>query len=170
MIINSTKVKTEALLLFCRDLITSYKTSEDDIFKINHDISSFMNERIEQLLKAINISVQPIDYYIRNNKVSRISMIVKTYEYINKSISKELKKGEEFNPSMLCFAILSTWFAELDVTDNDKEFLFFSIYPYSEIYDKLFLEIQNEEYKNLNFVMLNIAEKCMFNLYKYKFK
>ncbi len=170
MIINSTKVKTEALLLFCRDLINSYNNSEDDIFSINIDIKSFMDTRINQLLKAINISVQPIDYYLRNNKVSRIAMIVKTYQYINNSISKQLKDGQQFNPSMLCFALLSTWFAELDITKDDKEFIYFSIYPYSEIYDKLFIEIANKEYRNLNISMLNIAENTMFNLHKYRFK
>ena len=127
MIINSTKVKTEALLLFCRDLITSYNRDNDDMFSINSNIKTFMNDRIEQLLKAINISVQPIDYYTRNSKVSRISIILKTYQYINNSVSKQLKDGDKFNPSMLCFALLSTWFAELDITKEDKEFLFFSI-------------------------------------------
>jgi len=169
MVINSTKVKTEALLLFCRDLITSYK-SNDDIFLVNDDVKSFINARVEQLLKAINISTQPIDYYIRNSKVSRISMILKTYTFINKNISKQFENGERFNPSMLCFALLSTWFAELDLTKDDKEFIYFCLYPYSEVYDKLLLDIQSDEYKQLNISMLNIAESSMFNLYKYKFK
>ena len=169
MVINSTKVKTEALLLFCRDLITSYN-SNDDIFLVNDEVKSFINVRVEQLLKAINISTQPIDYYVRNSKVSRISMILKTYTFINKNISKQFENGEKFNPSMLCFALLSTWFAELDLTKDDKEFIYFCLYPYSEVYDKLLLDIQSDEYKQLNISMLNIAESSMFNLYKYKFK
>ncbi|MEA3383450.1 MAG: hypothetical protein U9Q20_02085 [Campylobacterota bacterium] len=170
MIINSKKVKTEALLLICRDLINSYNTQDDNMFDISDEIKTFMNQRIEQLLKAINIAIQPIDYYTRNAKVSRISIILNTYQYINKSLSKEFQNGEKFNPSMLCFALLSTWFAELDVTIDDKEFIFFCVYPYSEIYDKLLLEVNNNEFKNLNISMLNIAEKSMFNLFKYKLK
>ncbi len=170
MIINSSKIKTEALLLICRDLITSYNKNDDEMFMVNNEIKIFMNIRVNQLLEAINLAVQPIDYYTRNSNVSRIAIIIKTYQFINKNISKQIKTGEKFNPSMLCFTLLSTWFAELNVTQENKELIFFSIYPYSEIYDKLLLEINSDEYKQLNISMLNIAEKSMFALFKYKFK
>lgn len=170
MIVNSNKVKTEALLLFSRDLIDSYVDSDDEVFDISLDLKEFIKIRIEQLQKAINISVQPIDYYLRNQKVSRIAMILKSHQYINKNITKLLKADSKFNPSMLCFALLSTWFAELGKENNSKEFLYFSIYPYGEIYDKLLLNISNLEYKSLNINMINIAEDTIFKLHRYGFK
>ena len=170
MIINSSKVKTEALLLFCRDLISSYKDNNDEVFDVTKDIKEFVDDRTLQLLKAINISVQPIDYYLRNKKVSRISMILKTYEYINKNITKLMKNNTRFNPAMLCFSLLSTWFAELGHELQSKEFLFFTIYPYGEIYDRLLLNIENIEYKTLNISMINIAEDTIFKLNTYRFK
>ena len=170
MIINSSKVKTEALLLFCRDLISSYKDNDDEIFDVTKDMKEFVDDRTLQLLKAINVSVQPIEYYLRNRKVSRISMILKTYEYINKNITKLMKNNTRFNPAMLCFSLLSTWFAELGNELESKEFLFFTIYPYGEIYDRLLLNIENVEYKTLNISMINIAEDTVFKLNSYRFK
>lgn len=170
MIINSSKVKTEALLLFCRDLIDSYKDSSDAIFDLSSELMEFIDNRTIQLHKAINVSVQPIDYYLRNRKVSRISIILKTYEFINNNITKLLKNNAKFNPAMLCFALLSTWFAELGHEIKSKEFLFFTIYPYSEIYDKLLLNLENIEYKNLNILMLHISEKTILKLNTFRFK
>jgi len=170
MIINSSKVKTEALLLFCRDLIDSYKDNNDEIFDVSKEIKLFVDNRTMQLHKAINVSVQPIEYYLRNKKVSRISMILKTYQYINKNITQLMKNNTKFNPAMLCFSLLSTWFAELGHELNNKEFLFFTIYPYGEIYDTLLLHTNNIEYKSLNISMLNVAEKTIFKLNTYRFK
>jgi len=170
MIINSSKVKSEALLLFCRELILSYENSDDSIFDISTDIKTFIDEQTKQLYKAINVVIQPNDYYIRNTRVTRIAIIIKTYEHISKNISKQFAKGDVFNPAMLCFALLSTWFAELSITEDDKEFLYFNIYPYSEIYDKLLLHINNIQYKQLNLTMLQIAEDTIFKLNNYRFK
>ena len=170
MIINSSKVKSEALLLFCRDLINSYKDIDDELYTDKIELKKFIDIRTKQLLKAINSTIQPTDYYTRNLRVSRISIIFKTYQYINSMISKQLQNGSIFNPSMLCFTLLSTWFAELTHGENHKEFLFFYIYPYSEIYDKLLLNLNDPEYKSLNLAMLNIAENTMLNLNNYRFK
>jgi hypothetical protein len=170
MIINSSKVKSEALLLFCRELILSYENSDDSIFNISQDIKDFIDEQVKHLYKAINIAIQPNDYYIRNTRVTRIAIIIKTYEHINNNISKKFAKGDIFNPAMLCFALLSTWFAELSITEDDKEFLYFNIYPYSEIYDKLLLNIGDMQYKQVNLTMLNIAEDTITKLYNYRFK
>ena len=170
MIINSSKVKSEALLLFCRDLIESYKDSSDELFNISYEITTFIATQTTQLQKAINVSIQPKEYYLRNQRVTRIAIILKTYEHINKNISKQLQKGDKFNPAMLCFSLLSTWFAELNIGKEDKEYLYFCLYPYSEIYDKLLLNIDNLEYKNLNLFMLNIAEDTIFKLNTYRFK
>jgi len=170
MIINSSKVKSEALLLFCRELILSYEKSDENLFDISQEIKTFIDEKIQQLQKAINVVIQPNDYYMRNIRVTRIAIIVRTYELLNKNISKELKNGDVFNPAMLCFALLSTWFAELSVAENDKEFLYFNIYPYSEIYDKLLLHLDDLQYKQLNIKMLQIAENTIFKLNSYRFK
>lgn len=170
MIINSSKVKSEALLLFCRDLIESYKDNSDELFNLSTDIKDFVDTQSIHLYKAINVSIQPKEYYIRNQKVSRISFILRTYEYINKNISKKLKNGDKFNPAMLCFSLLSTWFAELSIGEEDKEYLYFCLYPYSEIYDKLLLNLNEVEYKKLNILMLNIAEDTIFKLENYRFK
>jgi len=170
MIINAAKVKSEALLLFCRELILSYEKSDENLFDISQEIKTFIDEQIEQLQKAINVVIQPNDYYMRNMRVTRIALIVRTYESINKNISKELKNGDLFNPAMLCFALLSTWFAELSITEEDKEFIYFNIYPYSEIYDKLLLHLKDLQYKQLNIKMLQIAENTIFKLNSYRFK
>ena len=170
MIINTSKVKTEALLLFSRDLIDSYKNNSEDVFTLDKELKEFVEIRTSQLQKAINIAVQPIDYYLRNKRVSRILLILKSYEFINKNISKHLKNNSKFNPSMLCFSLLSTWFAEMQKERDSKEFLYFSIYPYGEIYDKLLLNTENVEYKSLNIKMLNIAEDTIFKLNQYRFR
>ena len=77
MVVNLSKVKAEAILLFCRDLIVSYKTNKNQLFDIDNNTQKFIDKRIEQLLDGINLVVQPIDYYLRNSKVSRISIILK---------------------------------------------------------------------------------------------
>lgn len=170
MVINTSKIKTEALLLFCRDLIESYKDGASEVFDIDGEIKDFIDKRSSDLLNAINVSVQPIPYYLRNTRVSRIALILKTYEHINKTISQALHEGDRFNPSMLCFAFLSTWFAELEMCKGDKEYIYFNIYPYGEIYDKLLLNIEDLEYKKLNISMLNIAETTIIKLNNYRFK
>ncbi len=170
MIINSSKVKTEALLLFCRDLIVSYKSNQNDIYKVDINTLEFIDKRVEELLKAINLVVQPIDYYIRNTKVSRISIILDRYNFITKNISNHFNQGDQFNPAMLCFALLCTWFAELNINSKEKEFIYFSIYPYGEIYDKLLLNTTNINYKKLNINMLNIAENVINKLFIYRSK
>ena len=168
MIINSSKIKTEALLLLCRDIIESYNSS-DNIFDVPCETLEFINKKIEELLKALNTILQPNDYYIRNSKVSRINLILKSHNFLQNTISKYFKDGDKFDPAMLCFALLSTWFAELDRGDF-KEFLYFSIFPYGEVYDKLFLNIQDQNFKAVNIKMLNIAEDVVFKLDRYNFK
>jgi len=168
MIINSSKVKTEALLLFCRDLIESYINSDNQLFDEKKELKQFINTKSYELLNTIDLTIQPIAYYKRNIRVSRISIIVNTYQYINKNISKLLKKGDTFNPSMLCFALLSTWFIEIRDEKIDNEFLYFYLYPYGEIYDKLLLNLNDLQYKKLNIRMLDIAEMIIFKLNKHR--
>ncbi len=167
MILNLSKIKTEALLLFCRDLIDAYSLNNDNIFNVDKDIEIYINDTIKQLQKAINQVIQPQVYYIDHIKNMRIKAIVKSYEYINTKISKHLSNGQQFNPAMLCFSLLTTWFAEFRYENKSKEFIYFTIYPYGNIYDKLLLDIKNEEYKALNITMIHIAEDTMIKLHNY---
>jgi len=169
MVLNSSIIKTEALLLYCRDLILSYK-SNDNLFSIDKELNIFINQEIENILISINAITQPIDYYIRNASVSRINAIIKSYNYIDKTISKFLKKGDLFDPAMLCFSLLCSWFAELQITQNNKEFIYFSLYPYSKIYDSLLLNNINVELKTINIKMIDLSEEVISKLNKYKFK
>ena len=170
MIINISKVKSEALLLFCRDLIESYKKNDQNTFDINQELKLFIDERTDHLLKAINVYCQDIPYYIRNKQVSRIGLIIKSYDFINKTLSKKFQKQQLFNPAMLCFTLLSTWFAELSQSEDDTQFIFFTRYPYGEIYDKLLLEVEDPQYRKLNLSMLEIAEEVIIKLNNFRFK
>jgi len=165
LVINISSVKSEALLLFCRDLIGSYKNNDDNIFSTKKSFKIFVNTHIEDLQKAINVVLQPNEYYIRNMRVYRIKTIIKCYNYINKMISNHLKKDNSFNPAMLCFALLTTWFKELGYENESKEFIFFSLYPYGEIYDEFLIKITDTDYKMLNLRMIKIAEDSMLKLH-----
>jgi hypothetical protein len=168
MIINLKSAKTESLLLFCRDLIDSYEKNSDELFDVDDGLKNFVASHIEQLKKGINAILQPNEYYIRNMTVSRIRIIVKYYNFINKQVSKKLENDARFNPSMLCFSMLATWFKELGNVSSSKEFIFFNIYPYGDIYDSLLINIQDSEYKKLNISMISIAEDIMIKLNKEK--
>jgi hypothetical protein len=171
MVVDVVSLKTEALLLFCRDLINTYnddKINPTSIFITDDYLREFIKNHINNLQKGINAILQPNDYYIRNMKVSRIKLIVKIYNQINIMVSNHLKNDPKFNPSMLLFSMLATWFKELGYENNSKEFIFFSIYPYSEIYDVLLLNVKNLEYKKLNINMIQIAEDVIIRLDKEK--
>ena len=172
MIIDIASLKTEALLLFCRDLINTYNNDENEnnvntIFIADIHLKEFIKNHIQNLQKGINAILQPNDYYIRNMRVTRIRLIIKIYNQINKLVSDHLKNNNRFNPSMLLFSMLATWFKELGYENNSKEFIFFSIYPYSEIYDILLLDVKDLEYKKLNINMIQIAEDVIIRLNSY---
>ncbi len=170
MIVNLSLVKTEALLLFCRDLIESYINDDTNSFQLSQELQLFIQDRTKQLLKAINNVIQPTDYYMRNSNVTRISIIIKYYNYINNKIEKEFKNNALFNPSMLCFTLLCSWFTELNIAQNNKEFIYFARYPYGEIYDRLLLNIRDDNFKQLNIKMLNISENIVLKLYNYRYR
>jgi hypothetical protein len=158
MIINLSKIKTEALLLICKDLIIGYKDSQNNIFGIDQNIIDYINNKIELIVLNINKVVKDENFYIQNNSNYQIRYVLKNYNLLNKLLSKKLSNGESFNPAMLCIALLSTWFAELEKESKSKEYLYFSLFSYNEFYDKVLIEPKNTNFKALNIKMVNIAE------------
>ena len=122
MILNLSKIKTESLLLFCRDLILSYK-DKDDIEKyiMDKEVIEKFNNIGNDMLKQISNVTLPSNYYMQNRKHYRIKAILDGYNFINNEISKSLKQNEEFNPSMLYFSLLALWFKELNKESKSKE-------------------------------------------------
>jgi hypothetical protein len=157
-------VKSEALLLFCRDLIAHYKNTDDNLYDIKREQKEFIQKYSDDLEKAINVVLQDNKYYLRNKNVSRIKIILNYYNFINKTIENHFKDDARFNPAMLCFSMLATWFKELEHEKNKKEYLYFSIFPYGEIYDNLLINIKDDKFRNLNIMMLEKAENTMIKL------
>ena len=173
MILNLSKIKTEALLLFCKDLILSYKDKNDKIFEIDDEIDEFITKISNDMYKQMQNCTFPNDYYIKNKNHYRIKAVLTAYNFINKELTKELsdgKKGKLFNPAMLYFSLLAVWFKELNKENKSKEYIYFLIYPYSNVYDKLLINIKDEKFKELNISMIELAEKVIFKLDKVSFK
>ncbi|AXX86029.1 hypothetical protein [Malaciobacter marinus] len=164
MILNLSKIKTEALLLFCKDLITTYKDSSEKIFDIDEKVDKYINSISEDILKQINNVTFDSEHYLKNRNHYRIKAVLNAYNFINKEISKYLSKNSTFNPAMLYLALLAVWFKELDKERDSKEFIYFTIFPYANMYDKLLLEVKDEEFKKVNIAMMNIAETTIVNL------
>ncbi len=171
MILNISKIKTEALLLFCRDLIISYKDKEEiNSYGIDEDIiKSFENIGNDMLKQIINVTF-PDSYYLQNKNHFRIKAILNSYNFINNEISKSLNENENFNPSMLYFSLLALWFKELNKESKSKEYIYFIIYPYGQVYDKLLINIKDKDFKELNIKMIELAEKIIQKLDNYNLK
>ena len=174
MILNLSKIKTEALLLFCKDLIASYIDKEDKLFDVDEETNNYIDEISNAMYKQMKNVTFPNDYYIENSKHYRIKAVLKAYNFINKELTKEFEQNENtgkvFNPAMLYFSLLAVWFKELDKESKSKEYIYFTIYPYSNIYDKLLVNIKDEEFKKLNISMIEIAEKIIYKLDRVSFK
>lgn len=170
MILNLSKIKTEALLLFCKDLISSYKEKDEKIFNIDDDINKYINDISDDMYKQMQNCTFPNEYYMKNRKHYRIKAVLDGYNFINKELTHELEKGKVFNPAMLYFSLLAVWFKELDKESRSKEYIYFIIYPYANVYDKLLLNIKDEEFKSLNIAMMEVAEKVVYKLDKISFK
>jgi len=170
MIINLSKIKTEALLLLCKDLISSYENSEDIDFSIDKNIKDYIDEISKDILKELKKVTRDNDFYIKNKSSSRIKSILKAYNFINKELSLEFQDSVEFNPSMLYISLLAMWFKELEKESKSKEYIYFFIYPYSNVYDKLLLNIKDEKFRNLNIKMIDIAERVILKYDKYLLK
>ena len=169
MVLNLSKIKTEALLLFCKDLILQYQNNNENIFGIDQSTINLIDYTTQNFLKAINSTIHDHKYYIQHSQNSRVKSIILSYEFIGKELSKLLKEGKPFNPSMLYIALLATWFTEYGNQSEAKEFIYFSLYPYAQVYDTLLINQKNTEYKALNLSMINVAETVVKNLSEYKF-
>ena len=171
MILNVSKIKTESLLLFCKDLILSYKDTDDiEKYIMDKEVIEKFNNIGNDMLKQISNITFPQNYYLENRKHYRIKAILDGYNFINNEISKNLKQNEEFNPSMLYFSLLALWFKELNKESKSKEYIYFILYPYSNVYDNLLVEIKDKEFKLLNIKMIELAEKVIYNFDKYSFR
>ena len=60
MIINLSKIKTEALLLFCKDLINSYINEVNTHYEINDELNTYINNLSKYVFIKI-YSQQKID-------------------------------------------------------------------------------------------------------------
>lgn len=170
MILNLSKIKTEALLLFCKDLILSYKDIEDkNDYGLDKEVINNFNKISDEMLKQIKNVTLPDNYYIDNRNHYRIKAVLEAYNFINKQISQLLKEGDSFNPSMLYFSLLALWFKELNKESKSKEYIYFILYPYGHVYDKFLVEIKNSEFKKLNIKMIDLAEKLVYKLDSYSF-
>jgi len=157
MVLNISKIKTEALLLFCKDLINSYKDVKPtaNIDKLLYEEFQKINEDIlEQIINVTNDE----KYYLTHQTNFRIKAILRCYSFLNNELSKNLRQNEEFNPSMLYFSFLALWFKELNKESRSKEFIYFILYPYTQIYDKFLVKIKDITYKSLNIKMIDLAE------------
>jgi len=171
MILNLSKIKTESLLLFCRDLILSYKDKDDiEKYLMDKEVIEKFNNIGNDMLKQISNVTLPSSYYLQNRKHYRINAILDGYNFINKEISKNLKENEEFNPSMLYFSLLALWFKELNKESKSKEYIYFILFPYANIYDKFLVEIKDKDFKLLNIKMIELAEKIIYKFDKYDFR
>ena len=165
MILNIYDVKTEALLIFCRDLIASYKDNNDnELFNIDNDTILYIQKTTYEINEEIEKIIQPTQYYIQNAKNFGIKEVIKYYNFINAQLNKKLKQNSTFNPTMIYMSLLATWFAEVGYVEKNKKYLYFSLYPFCEVYDKLLLKIKDTNYKALNISMIDIAEDIIYKL------
>jgi hypothetical protein len=169
MILNTSKIKTEALLLFCKDIILTYKDTHNELFDMNDEFKEFIDKNTNEILRELYKVTKPDDFYFRQKDNSHVKAVLRSYNYLNKSLNKELENGKLFNPSMLYFSLLATWFAELQKESKSKEYIYFIIYPYAIVYDKLLLNLSNVEFKKLNIAMISIAERVILDFDRYRF-
>ena len=162
MILNTSKIKTEALLLFCKDLINSYKKQTTKLETLDTQLLNEFNKISDDMLIQINQVTFSTAYYLKNRDHFRIKAVLNAYNFINKELSNLLEKNSEFNPSMLYFAFLALWFKELNKESKTKEYIYFSLYPYSKAYDDFIVKNSDKKSKQLNIRMIQLAEKVVY--------
>jgi hypothetical protein len=163
MIVNISKIKTEALLLLSKELIKSYIYKDEKIFFVDETTTKFIEDRTYDIYTNIIKTIHKDEAYTTGSNV-HARFVMKYFDFLNKQITKELKMGEPFNPSVLLFSMLATWFLELGHESKSKEYLYFSLFTYGEIYDLMFVNTQDVAYKAMNIKMVDIAERI---IYKY---
>ena len=95
MILNIYEIKSEALLFFCNEIIQNYKNSDKIIdFDIPQDTKEYIYNEIKQIQKSMQLIIHDKNYYLQNQKVIRIKYIVKNVIFLEKELSKMLKKNE----------------------------------------------------------------------------
>ncbi len=162
MILNTSKIKTEALLLFCKDLINSYKDQSNENINENNELLNEFNKISDEMLTQINQVTFSTSYYLSNRKNFRVKAVLNAYNFINSKLTKLLQKNSQFNPSMLYFAFLALWFKELNKEEKSKEYIFFSLYPYSKAYDDFIVKNSDEKSKLMNINMIKLAEQIIY--------
>lgn len=160
MIINTDKIKTEALLVFCRDLIDSYKKI-DTMIDVSIELKQKIATETDTILAQINKITRSNNFYMSNKNHFKVKAILNCYYFLKDKCENSLATNELFNPSMLYFSFLTFWFAELQKEKNSKEYMFFNIYPFCEVYDDFIIKTNNTKYKMLNLKMSEIAENII---------
>lgn len=163
MIVNISKIKTEALLLFTKELIKSYIYKDEKIFFVDETTTKFIEDKTYDIYKNIIKTIHKDEVYTSGSNVHS-RLVMKYVDFLNRQITKELKMGEPFNPAVLLFSMLATWFLELGHESKSKEYIYFSLFTYGEIYDLMFVTTQDVAYKAMNIKMVDIAERI---IYKY---
>jgi hypothetical protein len=158
MIINIEQIKTEALLIFCKDLIISYQNSKI-VVDIENEIIEKMQIQTDLILKEIDKIIKPYNFYLQNQNNFKIKAILNAHSFLITFCNKEFKNNEVFNPFILVLSILTYWFGEFGKGKNIKQYIFFSIYPFCEIYDNFFVKTKNTNYKIINLKTIEIAEE-----------
>ena len=158
MIINVEKIKTEALLIFCKDLIIAYKNSEI-VVDIESELIEKMEIQTDLILKEIEKIIKPYDFYLQHQNNFKIKAILNAHSFLIAHCNKRFKNNQLFNPFILVLSILTYWFGEFEKGKNIKQYIFFSIYPFCEIYDNFFVKIKNTSYKIVNLKTIEIAEE-----------
>ena len=158
MIINVEKIKTEALLIFCKDLIIAYKNSEI-VVDIESELIEKMEIQTDLILKEIEKIIKPYDFYLEHQNNFKIKAILNAHSFLITHCNKRFKNNQLFNPFILVLSILTYWFGEFEKGKNIKQYIFFSIYPFCEIYDNFFVKMKNTSYKIVNLKTIEIAEE-----------
>lgn len=160
MIINISDIKTEALLIFCRDIFASYKNSPL-VLDITPELWRYFNEQSELLLNQINAIIHPNDFYIKGSNAYKNRTIIKYYEHLNSITSSCFKEQQPFNPMLFVISLLTYWFVEYGHEKKSKKYLFFHLFPFVELYDKFLYDVSDTNYKIINITTIDLSQKII---------
>lgn len=160
MIINISDIKTEALLIFCRDIFASYKDSSL-LLEIEPELWGYFQEQNEILLSEINAIIQPNSFYIKGSMAYKNRAIIKYYQHLNNITSSFFKTEQPFNPMLFVISLLTYWFVEYGYEKKSKKYLFFHLFPFVELYDKFLYSVNDTNYKIINITTIDISQKII---------